>query len=159
NGLVEGNNPFQVVWLSDEDREVYLENIHSLDRHPEQRPQIVFEGNAPADVGKNHLLNDVLAAPTWPSGRRTQFAWLGEAMAIKAPTAAMFRPQSGSNLLIVGQHEESALGILTMALVSLAAQHVPGETEQRAASSRFYILDGSPDDSPNAGFLARLGDV
>ena len=159
NGLVEGNNPFQVVWLSDEDREVYLENIHALDDRPETRSQIVFEGNAPADVGKNHLLNELLSAPAWPSGRRAQSAWLGEAMAIKDPTAATFRPQSGTNLMIVGQHDESALGILTMALIGLASQHAPEETAHRAASSRFYILDGSPEDSPHAGYLGRLSGV
>ena len=30
NGLVEGNNPFQVVWLDDARRETYLEDIHAL---------------------------------------------------------------------------------------------------------------------------------
>src|SRR5207248_5114983 len=32
NGLVEGNNPFQVVWLPDERREEYLHRIQELDR-------------------------------------------------------------------------------------------------------------------------------
>ena len=30
NGLVEGNHPFQVVWLGDERREVYLEQMQAL---------------------------------------------------------------------------------------------------------------------------------
>jgi hypothetical protein len=80
-------------------------------------------------------------------------------MAIKDPTAATFRPQSGTNLMIVGQHDDSALGILTMALIGLAAQHAPEETAHRAASSRFYVLDGSPEDSPHAGYLGRLSRV
>src|SRR5213078_4058823 len=45
NGLVEGNNPFQVVWLPDERREEYLHRIQELDRQRNQaltRPQIVF---------------------------------------------------------------------------------------------------------------------
>ena len=29
-------------------------------------PQIVFEGNVPANIDKNHLLTEVLAAPTLP---------------------------------------------------------------------------------------------
>ena len=37
----------------------------------------------------------------------------------------MFRPQSGDNLLIVGQRAEGAAGMLAAALVSLATQHRP----------------------------------
>jgi hypothetical protein len=159
NGLVEGNNPFQVVWLSDEDREVYLQQIHERDRSAQRKPQIVFEGNVPADVTKNPLLAQMLHAPRWPAERRSAIAWLGEAIAIKDPTAATFRPQSGNNLLIIGQHDESALGILATTLVSLAAQHAPSETEGRAAGARFYLLDGSPDDSPLSGFLGRVAEV
>jgi hypothetical protein len=51
-------------------------------------------------------------------------------------------------LLIVGQNDEAALGIMATALVGLAAQHAP--------PTRFYLLDGCPEDSPLAGTLARL---
>jgi hypothetical protein len=159
NGLVEGNNPFQVVWLSDDDREGYLRRVHRLDRNHGARPQIVFEGNAPADVSKNHLLHDLLHNADRPAARRSSHAWLGEAMAIKDPTAAVFRPQSASNLLMVGQHEESALGILATALISLAAQHPPIEAENPPPTAQFYILDGAPDDSPLAGYLGRLAEI
>src|SRR5207248_3504493 len=50
NGLVEGNNPFQVVWLPEYRREEFLRDIRAMDKqqHPHaSRPQIVFEGNAP----------------------------------------------------------------------------------------------------------------
>jgi hypothetical protein len=156
NGLVEGNNPFQVVWLADDVREKYLETIHTLDRGRRRPPQIVFEGNAPADVSKNHLLSGLLHAPAWTASRRGAQAWLGEAMAIKDPTAAVFRPQSGNNLLIVGQHDESALGMLSTALISLAVQQAPDDMESSAGAPRFWLLDGSPDDAPHAGFLARV---
>src|SRR5262249_40617885 len=153
NGLVEGNNPFQVVWLPDDRREDYLRRLQDLARQRLTRPsppQIVFEGNAPADVSKNAFLNEVLDAPSWPAAPRTVRAWLGEAIAIKDPTVAVFRAQSGNNLLIVGQYDESALGIMATCVVSLAAQHAP-EKAQRKGTAEFYILDGSPDDDPNAG--------
>jgi hypothetical protein len=153
NGLVEGNNPFQVVWLSEDDREVYLKRVQDMDRGHGPRPQIVFEGNAPADVSKNHLLTELLQDPARRPARRARSAWLGEAMAIKDPTAAVFRPQSGSNLLMVGQHEEPALGVLATALISLAAQQPPGES-----LTTLYVLDGTPEDSPLAGSLARLAE-
>jgi hypothetical protein len=163
NGLVEGNDFFQVVWLSEEKREDYLRRIRDVAHergHVPPQPQIVFEGKAPADVRKNHRLGELLHSPTWPSGPRVAQAWLGEAMAIKDPTAAPFRRQSGSNLIMVGQFEEAALGVLTTALVSLAAQHPPVATESNSfAGVRFFVLDGSPVDSPHVGYLARLGEI
>src|SRR5262249_52501346 len=70
----------------------------------------------------------------------------------------VFRPQSGSNLFIVGQQDEAALGIMSMGLVSLAAQYVPAEAEG-GAGARFYVLDGSPVDSPRIGFLPRVAET
>ena len=70
--------------------------------------------------------------------------WLGEAIAIKDPTAAVFRPQTGNNLLIVGQNDEAALALLTSALVSLAVQQ---------PSAQFLVLDGTAPHEPHAGYL------
>jgi hypothetical protein len=49
-------------------------------------------------------------------------AWLGEPVAIKEPTAVPFRKQTGSNLLIVGHHEPTAIALTMSALVSLGVQ-------------------------------------
>ena len=116
NGLFEGNHPFQVVWLSDEQRESYLQRDR---RHwPTSAacvvpPPIVFEGNAAADPADNTAARrrccNRLRPQHAPLAPR---AWLGAAVAIKDPTDAVFRRQSGSNLLIVGQQEELALGML-----------------------------------------------
>src|SRR5205823_1109860 len=60
NGLVEGNDPFQVVWLDDDRREHYLRQIQDMARVRDLTSlpeQIVFEGNVPSDVAKNHLLH------------------------------------------------------------------------------------------------------
>ena len=163
NGLVEGNHPFQVAWLADEQREKYLQEIAALaaERHYRPpRPQIVFEGNAPAEVEKNRPLHDLLTTPLarvageGPGVRapRRVTAWLGEPVAIADPTAAHFRRQSGSNLLIVGQNDEAALGMMAVALISLAAQHAP----QDAA---FYVLDFGAVDAPYAGLWENLANI
>ena len=157
SGMVEGNNPFQIVWLPDEKREECLQRVQSMAQKRHYRapePQIVFEGNVPAEIERNHLLSDLLHRATWPaiSPGSASSAWLGEAIAIKDPTAATFRRQSGNNLIIVGQREEPALAMLATSLLSLAAQHAP-------AQSKFYILDGSPVDTPGAGYLARISSL
>ena len=115
NGAPEGNHFFQVVWLSDERREAYLKQLH--ERAQEQKPilsrtPIVFEGDAPADLARNPLLRSRLDSPTWPESPRSAQAWVGDAISIKDPTSALFRRQGGNHLLIVGQNEEAALGVI-----------------------------------------------
>jgi hypothetical protein len=147
-----------VVWLGDERREHYLSRIHELSRRrpPQlQEAPVVFEGNAPADVGRNPALNQWLrqGVSTEESARQVPLAWLGEAMAINDLTAAPFRRHHGSNLLMVGQQEEAALGMLATAVVGLAAQMMPSE------STRFYLIDGRQPDAPTEGPLARLPEL
>ena len=162
NGLVEGNDPFQVVWLSEAQREQYLLRIHELAEERPLKPRppaVVFEGNAAADVTKNDLLNRVLAAPPTREEilARGELAWLGEAMAIDELTAAVFRRQNGSNLLIVGQQPEAAMGMLTTGVISLAAHSRP--MANGVSTPRFYVVDGNQPDSPRSGPLARLPEV
>lgn len=150
-GLVEGNSPFQTAWLPDEERSVVLENIRRVteQRGLQRDPPIVFEGNAPADVRQNRILAGLLAAATWPTDAAAPRAWLGEAVAIKDPTAATFKRQSGANLLIIGQREDAAPAMMAAALLCLGAQHAPSE-------ARFVILDGRPPEERQPG---RLEDV
>ncbi len=157
NGMPEGNNLFQVVWLTDQRREEYLQEILDLAKAQHRAPAtpIVFEGNLPADTSKNNLLNQLLAATEWPEELpRYEQAWLGDAIAIKDPTVAVFRPQSGSNLLMIGQNGEGALAMFLMAAIGIAAQHPPRQRD----GVKFYLLDGSPVDSWLAGKLGELKD-
>jgi hypothetical protein len=113
---------------------------------------VVFEGNAPADVRKNARLAEMLAAPEAPQAVTVARAYVGEPVAIKEPTAIIFRRQSGSNLILIGQQDEAATAILSAAMVSLAAQHPaagPG-------AATFYVLDATPADSPLAGTFERV---
>jgi len=170
NGLLEGNHPFQIVWLSDQDREDYLCRIAELagQRHVATPPPIVFEGNAAADITENQLLRRAIETPPVSDQVTIVRSWLGSAVAIKDPTEAVFRPQGGSNLLIVGQQDELALGILATSVVSLTAQLSPihgaasliaPAQESPARLQRFYVLDGTRPDGPEAGFWDSLASL
>ncbi len=187
-GSIEGNSPFQAVWLSDKTRDGYLEKIRArADENGNEFPgPIVFEGNAPADVRENLLLNELLEASRLrgsasssgtgvppvqsegvsplqqehgrdarPLDRRdacptgTSRIWLGAPNSIKGPTEARFQRQSGGNLLVVGQSEERTNTILSVALVSLAAQF-PKD------AARFVVFDGTPPGFPQREFLERV---
>src|SRR5205085_12172667 len=108
-------------------REQIIRSLHErteASRVQLRKPPIVFESSVPAVLERNPLLQARLAEPA-PRGEMPR-AWLGEAIAIKDPTAAVFRLQTGSHVLIVGQHEEAALSLLASSLVGLAVQHPPG---------------------------------
>jgi energy-coupling factor transporter ATP-binding protein EcfA2 len=156
NGMFEGNHPFQIVWLSDHQREYYLKQVAEMSQQRQLSlgAPTIFEGNVAADASDNDLLRAALATPTpSPSPR----AWLGAAVAIKDPTCVVLRRQAGTNLLIVGQQEDLALGILASCFISLAAETKAASTGENGAKPHktFYILDGTRPDAPEAGFWRR----
>jgi hypothetical protein len=150
-GLVEGNSPFQVAWLPDERRDVFLDavNAKAAASGIKTVAPIVFEGNAPADYRANPILNEQLASPKYTPLTGPPIAWLGDPVAIKNPTGVALRRQSGGNILIVGQHEDAALAMASHAMIGLAAQLSPAEAS-------FVLIDGTPADSPTAGVLERV---
>jgi ABC-type multidrug transport system fused ATPase/permease subunit len=154
SGMIEGNSPFQVVWLPDEVRDEHLAAVAARakndrwDADPSYSPAIVFQGNVPSHLPRNHLLAAVLdgrSAPAMPT------LWLGEAISIKDPTSVKFRRQSGSNLLIVGQQELPALGLIVASIVSLAPQSHRG-----GRLPALTILDGGTSDSESTPELAEI---
>ena len=68
----------------------------------------------------------------------SQKAWIGAAVAIKEPTFASFGRHAGSNLLVVGAWEESALGVLANAVIALAAQNREAANPQRVRNRQVY---------------------
>jgi len=150
-GAVEGNSPFQVVWITDHERDACLESITKMkaERGGKFNTPIVFEGNAPADVTENDLLTHALQSPppkAPPCGRM----WLGAPNAIKGPTEAAFYRQSGNHLLICGQRDEVALTMLALGARALAAQYPAG-------TAKFYFIHSAPPGTPDAEFIEALG--
>ncbi|HEY3899346.1 MAG TPA: FtsK/SpoIIIE domain-containing protein [Chthoniobacter sp.] len=149
-GAVEGNSPFQVVWLSDKDRDDRLDEISDLvvQRHLHYPSPIVFEGNAPAAISENDPLEQALEkVPTSVPG--VARAWFGAPNSIKGPTEATFQRQSGNHLLIVGQRDEAALTMLGVSLLSIAAQYPVG-------TARFILIQSTTPGSSDAELLDRI---
>ncbi|MCB1125247.1 MAG: ATP-binding protein, partial [Verrucomicrobiae bacterium] len=153
NGTIEGNSPFQVVWLDDVTRDGALRRVREraaaaglTDSAP-----LVFEGNAPSDVRENSLLRQALAKPA-PGATGVGRAWLGAPNAIKGPTEAVFERQSGNHLLVVGQRDEEILTMLGLSTISLAAQFPIG-------GAQFVVLSRTPADSAERRFLERVAAV
>ncbi len=149
-GAVEGNSPFQIVWLPDEVRDRCLEKVRA--RASAEAPgfsgPIVFEGNSPSEARENEMLRTVLEKPaTVPAS--APWMWMGAPNSIKGPTGVVFKRQSGNNLLIVGQREETVLGLLTTGVVGLSAQFPRG-------AARVIFLDSSAPGSAEREYVGRI---
>ena len=165
-GMIEGNSPFQVVWLPDQVRETYLAKVRERadgdevrspksevrspgsDGGPRYPGPIVFEGNAPADVRENAVLRRLLEAQSVKPAAGGRI-WMGAPNSIKGPTEAVFQRQSGTNLLLVGQRDEAMLAILSVGLVSLAAEYPVG-------AARFILCDGTAPGTSQREYIERV---
>lgn len=160
NGMPEGNNPFQVVWLGEERRERYLGKLRALaDSRTDipALPRLVFDGNEAADPAANRMLAELLDSGTLQgTAPLTPQAWLGDAIAIKDPTVAAFRRQGGTNLLIVGQREDLATRILALATVSLAAGSDPHPGGGIGRAARFALFEPAIAEEHPETMLSRL---
>ncbi len=152
NGLSHGNHSFQVVWLSDAEKVLYIKRLRELanQRQIHTEPAIVFEGNAPADAIHNVALKKALLAPAPLETPLAPRAWLGSPVAIKEPPAAVFHRRTGNNLIVVGQQREAALGLLINSLISLAAFAPRVSEDDPHSSTRFYVLDANHSETNQA---------
>jgi len=115
-----------------------------------QYPQpVTFDGRAPAHVEQNAALMAALAQPGWPATGRAPRIWLGAPVDMKPPTGAPLERHMRSNLLIAGDDQAQAYGVVMSVLLSIAAQLGP-------ADAQFIIVDLSRTDSPFAGYFADL---
>lgn len=150
SGKVESNSPFQVVWLPDEVRAGYLNQVVAKAEQSGRSGEapVVFEGNVPAEVRENGVLAKHLAASTVTDSAIARI-WLGSPNSIKGPTEAIFQRQSGNNLLVVGQRDDSISAMFGISLVALSTQFESG-------ALRFILMDGTMPDSAERAFLDQV---
>ena len=134
NGLLEGNHPFQVVWLSDQQRSDSLRQIaalaaaRQLDLQPPDCLRRPYDGPSGAERA--------IAASTADRSDRDSRRWLPppgweRPWRSRIRPGSMFRRQASHNLLLVGQNENAARGVLCSCVVSLAADRPPSADPQR----------------------------
>ena len=174
NGLVEGNHPFQIVWLGEEERGQYLKWIRhqatgnsDLKRGVEQIqkissiPPLVFEGNVPADLMTNRRLLRAItkgrsAAPLASAERQhiesPWNCWIGDSVSMSGPIELSFGLREGGNTLIVGRDEGAALGVMAASALALCAQ----AASQGIDSPTVHVLDGSMSNSASVHAWQKL---
>ncbi len=151
-GAIQGNSPFQVVWLPDQVRDEWLDKASRFAaKSVSAREPIIFEGNAPSSIRDNPALRLLLNSSNVATTTAPRI-WLGAPNSIKGPTEAVFQRQSGNHLLIVGQREEATLAMFVLAPIALAAQHTKDAV-------RILIFDCSAPDSDAARMFAHVAQI
>ena len=147
-GLLEGNSPFQVVWLGDRERDARLDAVgQRASAQPRRAPLVVFEGNAPVRIADCTPLRDARARRDPGSADAlAPKVWLGEAVAISEPTHIVLQRRSGANALVLAQDEEQAVAMGMAAIDSLAVQ---------CPAAHLVLVDSTTPDQPTFGALER----
>ncbi len=140
---------FRAALVELDQRRHFLAEIQKLAVGKNYPRPLTFEGRALARIETNIELLTHLVQPTWSPRALTARVWLGEPIEIKAPTAAVLQRYGHSNLIVVGGEDAQTYGLLTTALLGLAAQRAPSDAQ-------FIVADLARPDSPLAGSFARL---
>ena len=147
-GLLEGNSPFQIVWLGDRERDARLDAVATRAAPlPRRAPLVIFEGNAPVRLAECGLLQEArLQRDAAPQDALAPKVWLGEAVAISEPTHITLQRRSGANALVISQDEEQAVAMAIAAIESVAAQ---------CRHAQLVLVDSTTPDQPTYGALER----
>ena len=143
NGLVQGNHQFQIAWLDEARREEAINTMLSVPGAADEGDcgMVVFEGNVPPTADLCGPMNAYLSMSE-DATRRSADAdtiWLGEPVAIAAPTCVELRRASGQNLLVIGQDENQIDSLLAYAALSICCRTQP-QADGSTAASRFVLL-------------------
>lgn len=120
NGLVEGNHPFQIAWLDEDQRDELLGDLHLRPAAHDAAdwPTVVFEGSVPPRMETCRPLQQ------WLQGNAAAAAklpvWVGEPVAIAPPLEICFEAGAGQNVLIAGMESEAVDAMFAAAVVSAA---------------------------------------
>jgi len=136
-GLLEGNQPFQVAYLTNARHRLWLERIAARDAAAADSlpSRVVFEGNRPSKW------NAELARASITSTKEGLLtALLGEAVEIGPPTTLSLPREPGRNVLVVAPNE------MTGGLLASCAASVAAHVSMSASATVLYFDGGRSDD-------------
>ncbi len=157
-GKIEGNSPFQVVWLDDRDRDMALNEIGKIDAEKNagiERSQFVFRGNVPSVLSTDRGISALVADGKGDATTVDLGIVLGDPIAIKGQTSFQLQPRTGCNAMLVGQNPDAANAIMTASLLQAAATLEPTDSPD-SEGLMVWIFDGSPPDAIYAGRLTAF---
>jgi DNA segregation ATPase FtsK/SpoIIIE, S-DNA-T family len=120
-GRFESNQNFQVAYLEKSDQHHRLDDLTKFEvpRKPTVNPlgrQVVFEGHKPA-IWDAKTMQDAVAELNLERGCVPML--LGESVSIDPPVIKVLMPNTGRNVMVVGQDDATAASILAGTLAGL----------------------------------------
>ncbi|TWU35168.1 FtsK/SpoIIIE domain-containing protein [Novipirellula artificiosorum] len=114
-GLIEGNQPFQVAWLSNEAHRDLLQVIESRDAKYARSlpPAVVFEGNRPCRWTEALASAAKPVASPGAAPDLSLHGLLGEAVEIGPPVFVKLTRDTGRNLLLIAPPESRSAVVAT----------------------------------------------
>jgi S-DNA-T family DNA segregation ATPase FtsK/SpoIIIE len=147
-GLIEGNQPFQVAWLTPQRHREILSSIASRDQAgaASMPPAVIFEGNRPCRW--TPALADAAISGQDVAGQLRGL--LGESVEIGPPVSIRLTRDTGRNLLVVAPNT---------AVVHVIASAVAGMVKATDGKLDLIHFDGSraEDDTAIAPWLVNVG--
>ncbi len=146
-GLVEGNQPFQVAWLSSDRHREMLQAMAARDKtYAEQLdPPVIFEGNRPCRWSAA-MANAAIRGESATTGMR---GLLGESVEIGPPLAVELTRNAGRNILLISPSETRG-GVIASTTSAFAKSQ--GELQV------VYFDGARVDDAPSvAPWLEQVG--
>lgn len=147
-GLLEGNQPFQVAYLTHARHRLWLEKIAARDAAAADSlpSRVVFEGNRPSKW------NAELARASIASTKEGLLtALLGEAVEIGPPTTLSLPREPGRNVLVVAPNE------MTGGLLASCAASVAAHAALSASTTVLYFDGGRSDDLLLGEWMSESG--
>ncbi len=159
SGRVEGNQPFQVAYISKEVQQGRLEHLPAADTFIDESNNglgrcIIFEGHKAAAWDQEAMERSLNLLPAREANAIG--AILGDSVSIEPAVAIQWNRQSGRNLILVGPEDRNAADCLQ----TLIGTSYRSALRKLNAKPSLYYLDGSrPDDEHVAklsGWIKQL---
>lgn len=135
-GLVEGNQPFQVAWLSSSRHRELLKEISERDKvaAANMAPPVVFEGNRPC------RWSAALAAAAIKPDSNSLQGLLGESVEIGPPLSLELTRNTGKNVLLITPTESRG---------AILGSTIAGFAKSNRELEVIYLDGNRPDDAPS----------
>jgi hypothetical protein len=143
------NHVIRVAHLGEREWPGAMADVRRLQGTAPSAAAFTFDGHSPAALAANAALQGLLRSQHWPAAGSPLRAWLGEPVDLKPPTEVSFERYPRSNMLVVGDNEAQAEGLLLAVLLAVAAQRGPGDVE-------FHLLDPTRPGTAQPGLVTAL---
>ncbi len=155
NGMVEGNYLFQVALLKEQSQQKFLAELSQMQKDNKISPlkkQVIFEGNDTAKIESDMGFKDLLNNQISKQDNNLSYGLIGDPIKIKDTTRIFFKNQSSSNLLIIGQNNKSAQGIILSNIFSISLQ-------SKGKNDSIYFIDYSSIEDLNKKYIEVINKI